>query len=383
MLPSQREHFEMPREICYLNAASYSPLPRKTLEAGRAAVGRKGQPWTVPAGFANALFERTRAAAARLINADADDVALISSVGYGVATAAKLLAIPRGSRVLVLENDHSSPVLEWHARADAQGFVVETVRQPENADWTSAVLAAIERPGAPPVSLASVSSVHWSDGGLIDIAQVAAALRKQGAMFLIDATQAVGVIAMDVKALDPDFVIFPTYKWLLGPYGRAFLYVAPRHQNGVPLEQTSYGRRGINSEREVYFADVGYVANARRFDMGERDYFISMEMAAVSMEVVGAWGAPAISRRIAMLTQRIADGLQGNAVRVADAKFRAPHILSLSFEGGMPSGLVERLAGEGIHVAPRLGRMRVSPHVYNDEADADRLVAALTRVLRG
>jgi len=383
MLPSQREHFEMPREICYLNAASYSPLPRKTLEAGRAAVGRKGQPWTVPAGFANALFERTRAAAARLINADADDVALISSVGYGVATAAKLLAIPRGSRVLVLENDHSSPVLEWHARADAQGFVVETVRQPENADWTSAVLAAIERPGVPPVSLASISSVHWSDGGLIDIAQVAAALRKQGAMFLIDATQAVGVIAMDVKALDPDFVIFPTYKWLLGPYGRAFLYVAPRHQNGVPLEQTSYGRRGINSEREVYFADVGYVANARRFDMGERDYFISMEMAAVSMEVVGAWGAPAISQRIAMLTQRIADGLQGNAVRVADAKFRAPHILSLSFEGGMPSGLVERLAGEGIHVAPRLGRMRVSPHVYNDEADADRLVAALTRVLRG
>jgi selenocysteine lyase/cysteine desulfurase len=382
MLPSQREHFEMPREICYLNAASYSPLPRRTLEAGRAAVGRKGQPWTVPAGFANALFERTRAAAARLINAGADDIALISSVAYGVATAAKLLAIPRGSRVLVLENDHSSPVLEWHARADAQGFVVETVRQPENADWTSAVLTAIERPGAPPVSLASISSVHWSDGGLIDVARVAAALRKQGAMFLIDATQSVGVIAMDVKALDPDFVIFPTYKWLVGPYGRAFIYVAPRHQNGIPLEQTSYGRRGINSEREVYFADVGYVGNARRFDMGERDYFISMEMAAISMEMVSEWGAPAVVQRIGMLTQRIADGLQGNAVRVADEKFRAPHILSLSFNGGMPAGLVEKLGGEGIHVAPRLGRMRVSPHVYNDEADADRFVAALTKSLR-
>jgi selenocysteine lyase/cysteine desulfurase len=381
MLPSQREHFEMPREICYLNAASYSPLPRRTLEAGRAAVGRKGQPWTVPADFANAMFERTRAAAARLINAEADDVALISSVGYGVATAAKLLAIPRGSRVLVLENDHSSPVLEWHARADAQGFVVETVRQPENADWTSAVLASIERGGAPPVGLASISSVHWSDGGLIEIAKVAAALKKQGAMLLIDATQAVGVIALDVKALDPDFVIFPTYKWLLGPYGRAFIYVAPRHQNGIPLEQTSYGRRGINSEREVYFADVGYVGNARRFDMGERDYFVSMEMAVISMEMVAAWGAPAIVQRIAMLTQRIADGLQGTKVRVADAKFRAPHILSLSFEGGMPPGLVERLGGEGIHVAPRLGRMRVSPHVYNDEADADRFIAALTKSL--
>ena len=75
MLPSQREQFDVPRDICYLNAASYSPLPRRTLEAGRAAVGRKGQPWLVPGHFANAIHERTRTAAARLINADADDVA--------------------------------------------------------------------------------------------------------------------------------------------------------------------------------------------------------------------------------------------------------------------------------------------------------------------
>src|ERR1700744_1312877 len=113
MLPSQRTRFDMPREFCYLNAASYSPLPLKTQEAARAAVGRKGQPWKLPASFANEIHERTRKAAAQLINAEAGDVALISSVGYGVATAAKLLTMPRGTRVLVLENDPSSPVLEW------------------------------------------------------------------------------------------------------------------------------------------------------------------------------------------------------------------------------------------------------------------------------
>src|SRR5438552_3317335 len=167
MLASQRALFDIPSNICYLNAASYSPLPLKTQEAGRAAVGRKGKPWTLPVSFANEQNERTRAAAARLINAEPSDVALIPSISYGVATAAKLLTIPRGTRVLVLEDDHSSPVLEWHSRAEAQGFVVETVRRPDNGDWTSAVLAAIERSGAP-VSLASISSVHWSDGGLID-----------------------------------------------------------------------------------------------------------------------------------------------------------------------------------------------------------------------
>ena len=293
MLPSQRALFEIPRQICYLNAAGFSPLPIRTVEAGRAAVLRKATPWTLEASFANQQHERARLAAARLINAGASDIALIPSISYGVATAAKILPIARGSRVIVLEDDHSSPVLEWHTRAEAEGFSVETVRQPGDGDWTSAVLESIARSG-PPVSLASISSVHWSDSGLIDVDKVGAALRQHGAAFLIDATHGVGVLAMDVTRLDPDFVIFPTYKWLLGPYGRAFLYVAKRHQGGVPLEQTASGRRNVRAENAVYFTDVSYVPDARRFDMGERDHFISMEMASIGMEMVADWGAPAI-----------------------------------------------------------------------------------------
>jgi selenocysteine lyase/cysteine desulfurase len=284
----------------------------------------------------------------------------------------------------VLENDHSSPVLEWQTRADAQGFAVETIRRPDDGDWTSAVLAAIERPGAPPISLASISSVHWSDGGLIDIEKVGAALRQRGASFLIDATHSAGVLTMDVRRLDPDFVIFPTYKWLLGPYGRAFLYIARRHQGGIPLEQTSFGRRDVRAENAVYFADVGYLPDARRFDMGERDHFISMEMASIGMEMMAEWGASAVVQRLLMLTERIAEGLR---VSAPERRFRAPHILSLRFESlgfknGMPTGLIEGLASEGIYVAARLGRMRISPHVFNDEADADRLVAALVKRVR-
>ncbi len=381
MLASQRGHFEMPRDICYLNSASCGPLPLRTQEAGRAAVGRKGMPWTLEASFANRQFERARLAAARLINADPADVALISSISYGVATASKLLTIDRGARVLVLENDHASPVLEWQMRAEAQAFVIERVPQPPDGDWTSAILAAIERPGAARIALASISSVHWSDGGLIEIEKVGEALRRQGAVFLVDATHSVGVQTIDVKRLDPDFVIFPTYKWLLGPYGRAFIYIARRHQDGIPLEQTADGRRDVRAENALYFADLRYVPDARRFDMGERDYYISVEMAAISMEMIAEWGQPAIEQRLSMLTQRIADGLRGTGVRVADRHLRAPHILGLGFAGGLPAGLVEGLAGEGIYVAARLKRMRVSPHVFNDEVDADRFVAALTRRL--
>ena len=382
MLPSQRALFDIPSDVAYLNAAGWSPLPRATQEAGRAAVARKGQPWKLSPDFADKQHERARAAAAALIGAEARDVALVSSVGYGVAIAGKVLSLARGSRVLVLENDHTSPVLEWVSRADAQGFTVESIAQPANGDWTSAVLEAIERPDAAPVSLASISSIHWSDGGLLDMQAIREVLRRHGAALLVDATHGVGVIATDVKALDPDFLIFPTYKWVLGPYGRAFVYVAPRHQDGVPLEQTSFGRRNVKAENPVYFADTRYLPDARRFDMGERDHFISMEMAAIGMEMMAKWGAAAVVARLSALTRRIADGLAGaNAVQILEERFRAPHILSLGFAGGMPPQLMASLADQQIYVASRLGRMRVAPHVYNDEADVDRFVAALKSAL--
>ena len=142
MLPSQRQLFDVPREVCYFNAAGWSPLPLATVEAARKAVARKAQPWLIDAEFQSAQYERTRRAAARLISANPADVALISSVAYGVATAAKVLRVRGGSRVLVLEDDHSSPVLEWMTRAEAEGFTVETVRRPGNGDWTEAVLEA-------------------------------------------------------------------------------------------------------------------------------------------------------------------------------------------------------------------------------------------------
>jgi selenocysteine lyase/cysteine desulfurase len=380
MLASQRALFDIPDHVCYLNAAAYGPLPRAVKAAGEIGVARKAQPWAIAPGNAETQIERARTAAARLINADPDDVALISSVSYGIATAGKVLSIPAGSRVLLLQDDHSSPVLEWHGRTAAQNFTIEGVPSPDDGDWTMALLDAIARKDAPPVGMASISSVHWADGCAIDLDRVGAALKSHGAKFVIDATHGAGVMQIDVRKLDPDFLVFPTYKWVLGPYGRAFLYVAKRWQDGVPLEQIGASRRAINSERPPYMRDTAYVATARRYDMGERDHFISLEMASVGMEMVAAWGSEAIIERLRMLTDRLADGLRNSGVLVSDAKLRAPHILSLRFPAGMPDDLVGRLAAENVFVSPRLGRMRISPHVYNDEADVDQFVAVFRRL---
>lgn len=384
MLECKRHLFDMPDDVCFFNAAAWSPLPLSTVEVGRQAAATKSRPWEMTAGFDQAQFERARTAAAGLINAPPDDVALISSVGYGVATAAKLFQVPAGARVLVLDSDHSSPVLEWMSRAKDGGFEIEVVSCGDDHDWTSALVEAIERRDDRPIALASISSVHWSDGGAVDLDVVQRALKAAGAGLLIDATHAAGVMTLDVSTLDPDFVIFPTYKWLLGPYGRAFIYVAKRHQGGIPLEQTSYGRKRVAAEDPEYFTDLDYVDTARRFDMGERDFFISLDMAAHSIELIQSWGIDAVRARLAMLTRRLAESIAARDLPVTMLRpdLRAPHLLTLGFPSGMPEGFARKLAEQRAYAAPRLGRLRLSPHVYNTEDDCERFAEALASILR-
>jgi len=94
---------------------------------------------------------------------------------------------------------------------------------------------------------------------------------------------------------------------------------------------------------------------------------------------VAGWRSAAIMERLSYLTAALEDGLRNSAAHLPETRVRAPHILSLSFPQGMPDGLVQRLEAEQVYAAPRLGRLRISPHVYNDEHEVDRFVAAFRR----
>ncbi len=368
-LASQRDLFEIPREIAYLNAAAYVPLPRAVREAGQLGVTTKSFPWHMTNSHGTEISERARAAAAAVLGTASDNVAITGAVSYGIATAARNLVIPTGSRVLMIEGEFPSLALVWQERAEAAGATVEVVPRPVDADWTSALLEAIERPGAPPVGLAALTPLHWSDGAMIDLLKVTAALHRQGARIVIDATQSTGVLDLDLAALKPDFLAFPTYKWVLGPYSLAFLYVAPEHQSGRPLEDHGPARTpGSNS----------YIPTARRFDRGEKNDPIGLPMAATGLEQVLAWEHGAVAARLRSLTDALAEAVADiPGISMLPRALRAPHILGLRLAGGMPPGLLDRLTARGVHVADRLGVMRVSPHVYNDDADVAAFATAL------
>lgn len=369
-LPSQRHHFEIPDGITYLDAAAMSLLPRTARAAGEAGVASKSHPWATPRSEAELWATRARAAAARLLGAAAADVAIVGAVSHGIATAARNLPIPAGTRVLRVADEFPSLALVFDRMAAEAGAELNIVPRPADGDWTAAVLAALARPGAAPLSLACLTPLHWSDGALIDLDRIAPAVHAAGAALVVDATQAVGVLPVDVRRWKPDFLAFPTYKWVLGPYSLAFLYAAPHRQSGLPLEEHGTNR-----------PNGGFAPGAHRYDKGERNDPVALPMAATGMELVESWGVAAVEARLRELTDRLAAGLEALGLPVMPRALRAPHILGLRLPGGLPPGLVEALAEQGALACDRQGALRISPHVWTEEADIDRFLAILAKLL--
>lgn len=368
-LACQRHLFELPDHVSYLDAAAWTPLPRAVRAAGEAGILAKAQPWAHSRNDDTVWAERARAAAAELIGATANDVAIVGSVSHGIATAAHNLAPTPGSRILRVADEFPSQCHAWDRLAANRGLTIEVVRRPQNGDWTAALLEAVARPGAPPLAIAALTPLHWSDGTQIDLERLAPAVREVGAALVVDATQVVGAVPLDVKRLQPDFLAFPTYKWVLGPYSLAFLYAAPHRQQGTPLEENS--------------GNLPSTIGARRYDKGERDDPVALRMAATGMELVAHWGVPAVEARLRMLTDLLAEGAAKMDLLVPPRGIRSPHILGLRVPGGLPSGFIERLRENSVFASNRLGGLRLSPHVWVNETDVARCLTAMRAGLAG
>jgi selenocysteine lyase/cysteine desulfurase len=177
--------------------------------------------------------------------------------------------------------------------------------------------------------------------------------------------------------VDPDYLVAASYKWLLGPYSLGFLYAAPRHQQGQPLEQGWIARAGAHDFRSLTRYDEAFEPNARRFDMGERSNFILLPVAAAAIEQLLEWGVANVAETLGQLTAGIADRLAGRRMSSLPARVRAPHYLSVRLSGGIPEAMEERLKAENVHLSLRGEWLRITPHLYNHDADVERLVAGL------
>lgn len=380
-IPCQRDLFDLPDDVAYLNCAYMSPVLKDAAAIGAQAITRKCRPWTISPDDFFTDSERARALFAELLGARADDIALVPAASYGLAIAAANLPFGEGGRILVLQDQFPSNVYTWRELARQRGGEVVTIARPGarpgDDDWTAAILARLDER----VAITALPQCHWTDGGLIDLAAVGARCREVGSALVVDATQSLGALPLDLAAVQPDYLVCPGYKWLLGPYSLGYLYVAPRHQNGRPLEQNWIARAGSEDFARLIEYQGRYQPGARRFDVGERSNFALLPVGIAGLEQLLRWGQAAIATTLAARTAKIARRAALLGLSAIPPHLRAGHFLGLRFGGGVPAGLPERLASEQVHVSLRGDSVRVTPHLYNNDADLDRLFGVLERTL--
>jgi selenocysteine lyase/cysteine desulfurase len=376
-LGDQRELFEIPGEVAYLNCAYMSPQLRPAREIGERAVSRKSRPWEITPDDFFEDSEKARALFARLVGGEADGVAIVPSVSYGIAVAAANVAVSEGQKILVLEDQFPSNVYSWRELAARSGAELVTVPRPADLDWASAILEHLDEKTA----VVAVPNCHWTDGSLVDLARVGERAREAGAALVVDGIQSLGAHPFDVREVRPDFLVASAYKWLLGPYGVGFLYSGEEWREGAPIEHNWINRRGSEDFAQLVDYEDTFQPGARRYDVGERNNFVLLPMANEALRQLLDWGVENVSETIGEITDLIEEEAEGRGIEAIPAERRARHMIGLRLGSRVPEDLAARLAGENVFVSVRGESVRVSPHLYNTERDVERFFEVLEQVI--
>ena len=378
-LVCQRDLFDLPIGLTYLNCATMSPLLKASAGAGNQAIQKKMTPWTLTAADFFTESEYSRGLFAQLLGSTSDDVAIMPSVSYGMTIAANTLPVSAHQSIVVLAEQFPSNVYPWQHRAEQTGATLHTVARPGDDNWTAAILDAIDEKTA----VVACAPCHWTDGSRIDLQAVGHRCRAVGAALVVDGTQAFGMDPFDVQTVRPDFAVAATYKWLLGPYSYGYMYVASRWQNASPLEHNWITRKNAEDFSTLVDYTPTYQAGARRFDVGEHSNFLLTPIAISALEHMLDWRADRLATYTGKLNSMMAEALTALGFTVPNASCRVSHLLGARLpENVHPPELLAFLAEQRVYVSVRGRSLRIAPHVYNNADDIQQFIEAMTTFIR-
>jgi cysteine desulfurase / selenocysteine lyase len=338
-------------------------------------------------------FDRARVAAALLIGAGRDEIALVPSTGAAIEVVASALQLPRGSHVLASDLEFVGTVLPWRL-LERRGISLRLVPHREGRIDVSDLEAAADSHTRAVV----VSSVQEVNGFRVDLDNLSRMCRSRGLLLIVDAIQHVGPLLLDVAATPVDAVAVGGHKWLCAPFGMGFLYTSRALLESLEPALCSFmtARPPTGGWRE-YLEDparrpddpLRFPQNAQKLELAGLGTTMAAAGLAAAIETLDRIGPAAIARRSADLVELTILALEAAGAEVVTE--RAGHPSSIvTFRSGAEieseRRLVARLSEEGILVSLRfttdVGGIRVSPYFYNDEGDVERLATVVRRELR-
>ncbi len=380
MLSCQKHLFSLPENEHYINCAYMGPLLKTTEAAGIEGLRRKSVPRQVtPPDFFNGP-NNLRRLFAQLVNADAEQVAIVPAVSYGVAIAAHNLSLRSGQNVVLPGEEFPSNVYAWMDQCARDGAELRIVDRPRDVQatgkaWNERILDAIDNDTA----IVTLTAVHWTDGIHFDLEAIGQRAREAGALLLVDGTQSVGALPFDFQRVQPDLLVCAGYKWLLGPYQSGFAVLGERLIGGRPMEMSWMTREGSENFAELINYRDGFQPGARRFDVGETSNFINVPMLEDSLRQLLEWGADNIQAYCAELHGVLDSALDGRGGFTLNAPGECgAHLFGVTVpDPAMIPAILEQLARRKVFVSQRGAAVRVSPNVYNTPRNMEALAEAL------
>jgi selenocysteine lyase/cysteine desulfurase len=367
-----RGEFPIFETATYLNSCSQGALShgvREAVEGWLAGWDENGAEWD----FWVERNEAFRAEIAALLHADADDVAVTTSVSQGVSGLVSALDLT-GERNRIVISEYEFPTVGQIAHAqELRGAEVVHVRpDPDGSIPPERFTEAIDERTA----LVCCTTLSYRTGHRHDVGAIAEAAHAAGAIVLADSYQAGGAIELDVRSFGADAITGGTVKYLLGTAGLGYMWVRPEVRERLLPTQT-----GWFADEDIFamsIADYSPHASARRFDAGTPPV-PSLYAGVAGLRLVAEAGVPAIEEHVAGLADRMLAGLEtlgATVVTPSDRRMRGPLVCLRSVD---VAALVAALAAERIIVSHREDKVRVALHLYNVEEDVDVLLDALGR----
>jgi selenocysteine lyase/cysteine desulfurase len=357
--------------VVYLNHAAAGVLPVATRDAivrvvdGQARAGVLG---FVPV---EANLARSRERVGAFIGASGDEIAFLRNTSDGANAIARGLTWRPGDEIVLCDNEFGSNALPWLALREL-GVSVRFIHAPQER-MTAEVLA---RTLSERTRLVTVSWVSFEDGYRHDLAALAEVAHACGALFCVDAIQALGAFPLDVKAAGIDALYAGGAKWLLALPGVSFLYV----QRSL-LERLTVRWPGWRSVADIWnFLDYEQplAPGAMRFEGGTQN-FLGVAALETSLGVLEAAGVARIAEHVLALTDELAEGLQARGCELLTERGEgiSSGIVTFRVPGRDPVELGRALGRAGIVTTYRRSGIRVSPHGYNTREELAVLLEAL------
>lgn len=371
-LSQQKNKFDIPEDITYLNIASLSPSFKAIEQAGIEGVLEKSRPYKIPITDFFEPVTHLKSLFAELIDTDEPErIVTIPSVSYGMATVANNIELNEGDEIIVVDEQFPSNIYAWQKLANKYNAKLITVTNPsvlaDNAIiWNQNILEAINERTA----LIALGNIHWSNGTIFDLKAIRERSRLFDALLVIDGSQTIGAFPFSINEIQPDAMICAGYKWLFGPYGCAYAYYGPYFDNGEPIENNWGNRLGSENFAGLTNYEPNYKPLANRYAVGESGSFIYIKMQTEAIKQVIQWTPEAIQDYCKSISNYAASELERLGCTIENPEYRSHHLFGVQLPEHIPIEKIKTdLREKNVFVSYRGNYMRLSCHLYNTSED--------------